>query len=529
MDQLRKCLNDARINSIVAGAIGGVIGWFLAELTLGNPLESWRAIFSGLLCGMGIAAILGVSEGIVIASWSRARLGLLVGLALGAVGGSIGGALGQVMYRAMSASDAQGKPGSFMAPRFSEEVQRRINAAGGQAGEIEIALIWQNTNDLDLHVVDPNNEEIYFGHDRSASGGWLDIDRNASCTRNMTGQPIEHVRWLPERVPAGNFSVYVNHFSNCGNADPTGFSIEVKNGSEVKSFNGSISQGDGRQKICEFRSPPPAAEAVPQPPPQESRFLVILAVAIGWVIFGALVGLAKGSTRRSWQGARNACVGGAVGGLLGGLLLGILIVLAGDPHAVAGSHSGWFPRLLGFAILGACIGLWIVLIERALSAVLLVRSGRHEGREIYLDKPEMRLGRNEILEVFLGGDAGIAAHHATITREGGRHVLLAVGGPVSVNGSPVTRHPLASGDTIVVGSTRLLYRRRAVAPGAEPTAPQGDAPPSLPLAPSPKAPPPPPPRKKAATVEPQTPPTSNPLASGGTPKGPPPPPPRKSK
>lgn len=509
IDQLRKWINDARVRSVLAGGLGGFAGWLAAELFVGKPSHFWETVLSGLFCGVGIAATLAVAEGVFITSWSLVRRGLLAGVALGALGGLIGAAFGQVTYSVASVltgSREEAKPDSVFAPDFSPEVRARIEEAGGQAGEIEIALIWRNTNDLDLHVVDPSGEEIYYRDKRSRSGGWLDVDRNAGCS-DVTREPIEHVRWAEGSAPDGDYAVYVNHYARCASEDPTAFRVEIKNGSQVTPFEESISHGEPKKLIHRFQRD----STPPEPVPTVARgpgLFAIFALIVGWGIFGALVGCAEGVTRRSRTAVRNAGIGGAIGGAVGGLaLIVVLAALASGvtdeetaARASAATHGGWFGRMLGFVILGACIGLWIVLIERALSAVISVRSGRYEGREIFLDKEEMRLGRNETLEVFLGGDGEIAAHHATIRQDGGVHLLLAVEGRTLVNGSAVTRHPLSNGDTIVLGKTRLVYRHKAARQGAGPGS--GDDRPGTrtsavaPRSPTPPPPPPPPPKKK---------------------------------
>jgi hypothetical protein len=498
MDQLRIWLNDARVRSALAGGIGGFAGWFVAEVLLGRPAALWQTVLFGLLCGVGIAGVLGAAEGIVIGSRSLLQRGLAIGAALGALGGIIGATFGEVTYWVATGSEEGSQPDSFIAPNFSPEVQRRLDEAGAEAGEIEIALLWRNTNDLDLHVVDPFGVEIYYRDKQSGSGGWLDVDRNAGCM-NTTREPVEHVRWAQGAVPDGEYVVYVNHYAHCGSADPTAYIVEIKNGNQFERFEGSITHEEPKKEIHRFARDSTAPAPAPAGGP---GIFDILAVVIGWAIFGALVGCAEGVTRQSMIGLRNAVIGGTIGGAVGGLALVVVLALAGAPSTgeeEIARHSGWFARMLGLVILGACIGLWIVLIERALSAVLSVRSGRYEGREIYLDKEEVRFGRNETLEVFLGGDPKIAAHHATIRREGGAHTVLAAEGTVLVNGAAVTKHQLVNGDTVVLGDTRLIYKHKAAAPsggqagGAEQ---QRTVAAPRPSSTTPPKPPPPPPRKK---------------------------------
>ena len=398
-------------------------------------------------------------------------------------------------YRAATGSTPESTPsGGIFDPRASE-IKTLVQAAGGQTGEIQISLGWKNTNDLDLHVIDPDGEEVFFDNPRSRSKGELDVDQNRSCGR-VTNSPVENVFWAKENALEGTYVVFVNHYQNCGGTDPTGFDVLVKIGDDEERLTGSIRFGDARQQVHRFEYPlPPPPPTVPET--TTKRGLPILPVVFGWALFGAIVGCGQGLTRRSAAALRNTSIGGAVGGAIGGVALIVVVMMlaaAFTPSGPPSSHEGWFGRLIGFVILGACIGLWIVLIERALSAALMVASGRFEGREIFLDKPEMRLGRNEVLEVYLGGDPDIVSHHANLHRDGGAHVIAAVDGPVTVNGSRVDRQQLRNGDTICLGNTRLQYRYK--------NAPQSDdgqaveATPPTNLAASP--PPPPPPGKKPA-------------------------------
>lgn len=473
MVSLTRWFNDARIRSILAGASGGIIGWCIAEGIVRRPDDMLGNLAFGLIVGLGIGAALGAAEGLAIQSWRTLQRGLFIGLMMGAAGGAVGALAGQIGYQLAAASpNRQGSSveeggthstpasGGIFNPRV-REIQRRVEQAGGSQGEIEIALGWNNTNDLDLHVIDPNGFEIYFGKSRSPSGGWLDIDKNAGCG-SVTATPVEHVFWSQTDALQGQYRIYVNHYAACEGADPTAFDVVVTVGDQVTPIAGTIRRGDPKLHVhsFEYGTHLPAGEEIADGPD-----FPFLAVVFGWTIFGALVGCGQGVTRGSITAVRNTAIGGGLGGLIGGLVLvAIVLALGGlsDASLAPSSHQGWLGRLLGFVILGACIGFWSVLIDRALTAALTVVSGRFEGREILLDRPEMRIGRMETLEVYLSGDPQIASHHATISQEGDRHVLRQEQKEIVVNGTSASTHDLCPGDRITLGQTRLVYRHKAV-------------------------------------------------------------------
>jgi pSer/pThr/pTyr-binding forkhead associated (FHA) protein len=489
-------LNDSRIRAVLFGLIGGAIGSLIAEAVLGTPQSLAATIGFGCVTGLGIGALFGISEGLGAGASSVGMRAALIGGLLGVFGGGLGSGLGQAV------AGAGGGGGSV----FSGEMAKRLREAGAKEGEIEIGLIWRNTNDIDLHVLDPRGEEISFSNRRSRSGGELDVDRNASCG-STTSNPVEHIVW-ESGAPHGQYKVGVHHYASCGPVDPTPFDVEIGYGGHRHALTGSVSRGDPLKVVYEFDYAGPVTATAATAGGQ--GWLLRL---IGWTVFGVLVGAGQGLARRSGEAVRNLALGGAIGGAAGGL--GFLITAA-----VLGSLGvgGAASRLIGMAILGAAIGLCMVVAEQALSAALMVVNGRYEGRRIPLDRPTLRLGRDELAEIYLGGDPAIAGNHCTFTKRGGRFMVEAGEGTVEVNGVSVASRELAAGDRLQVGSTRLLFRTQAVggsvgsthsaSPVVSPTAtqipnsiPAVATPSRTPAPPSPAAtrrrppPPPPPPRK----------------------------------
>ena len=70
---------------------------------------------------------------------------------------------------------------------------------------MQVTLTWDNDADLDLHVVEPSGEEIWYEHTESATGGFLDVD-------DVDGEGPENVFWFVG-APSGRYVVRVVHFS----------------------------------------------------------------------------------------------------------------------------------------------------------------------------------------------------------------------------------------------------------------------------------------------------------------------------
>jgi uncharacterized protein YfaP (DUF2135 family) len=130
------------------------------------------------------------------------------------------------------------------------DFEERLKREGAKTGDMQISLIWNNFNDLDLHVFCPSGEEIFFGHKRSRCRGELDVDMNAGGPDS--NKPVENVYWPRGGAPKGGFRVCVHHFANHGGTDPTTFRVAVKVGGRTRTFSESVSHGNALKEIYTF-------------------------------------------------------------------------------------------------------------------------------------------------------------------------------------------------------------------------------------------------------------------------------------
>ena len=186
-----------------------------------------------------------------------------------------------------------------------------------------------------------------------------------------------------------------------------------------------------------------------------------LARAAGWAIFGGGIGAAVGLADRARARAINGAIGGAIGGAVGGIAFQYVGV-----HL---SSDGALSRLVGLAAVGGLIAVATRAVETARrEAWLQIVEGGMSGKEFILYHEVTRIGASPEAEVFLLKDPAVLPEHARIVADGGRRLLTAApGSTVLVNGTPVTRHTLRSGDRIQLGATVAAYSERVLA--ASPT------------------------------------------------------------
>ena len=183
----------------------------------------------------------------------------------------------------------------------------------------------------------------------------------------------------------------------------------------------------------------------------------ILGRALGWGVFGLLIGLAEGIVGKSqiWKGM----LGGFLGGALGGVLLESVHSWLQDPLT---------GKAAGLVLLGASVGAFISLIVVLLSkAWLEVTSGKLKGTEFILDKfmraggPAIAIGSSPLKAEIVLPDPDIAPQHAMLTGNGIQFALkdMSLSGTF-INNKRVERTSLANGQKIRMGNTEMVYHEK---------------------------------------------------------------------
>lgn len=122
---------------------------------------------------------------------------------------------------------------------------RPVGTTGGEdtiarTGDVQITLVWSHDSDMDLHVIDPDGNEIYWSNPTSDSGGQLDIDKIPD--EGDFGPHVENIFWPPDGAPPGTYTAFVHHYDSYTGASGS-YTLEVRvGGLVVHEESGSVSE-----------------------------------------------------------------------------------------------------------------------------------------------------------------------------------------------------------------------------------------------------------------------------------------------
>lgn len=123
------------------------------------------------------------------------------------------------------------------AGEVADSIKLRVKRAGGNVhGILRNSLAWFNTDDLDIHVREPDGNHIFFQNARGIhlSSGVLDVDMNVTQTvRNA----VENIVWTDRnRMQEGKYTLYINNYTRRESID-VGFEVEVEFEGEIHTFS----------------------------------------------------------------------------------------------------------------------------------------------------------------------------------------------------------------------------------------------------------------------------------------------------
>lgn len=132
---------------------------------------------------------------------------------------------------------------AFEAKKITE-IDKIISDTGAKIGPVTVSLLWNTTDDLDLHVTSPKGDTINYSNKRGSSGGYLDVDRQVT---SYVENPVENIYW--NNPPHGTYTVKVNMYSK-RSSGTVSFRVRTIVNGEAKIYNMTID--NGTENVCTF-------------------------------------------------------------------------------------------------------------------------------------------------------------------------------------------------------------------------------------------------------------------------------------
>jgi len=104
-------------------------------------------------------------------------------------------------------------------------------------GDVQATLAWEGMCDLDLHVIDPAGNDIWWRNQRPGSGGV--VDWHDTCNAVVHGGP-ENIYWPEGSAPSGEYTVVIDCSDPCGENQATTWKVTLIVNGEERTFSGTI-------------------------------------------------------------------------------------------------------------------------------------------------------------------------------------------------------------------------------------------------------------------------------------------------
>lgn len=128
-------------------------------------------------------------------------------------------------------------------PKRCRSLHRCVNGVCAHVGDPRFTLTWNNSSDLDLHVITPCRLPIFY-RNRRACGGRLDVDDRCKKHHGSPGGP-ENIYWRPGTAPSGLYVVVLRYFSTCGRSRSTRYKLRIRHDGRYVTRRGVLSSPGG--------------------------------------------------------------------------------------------------------------------------------------------------------------------------------------------------------------------------------------------------------------------------------------------
>lgn len=185
-----------------------------------------------------------------------------------------------------------------------------------------------------------------------------------------------------------------------------------------------------------------------------------LARIIGWVSFGAFLGLGLGILSLKIKRIAFSLLGGVVAGLMGGVIYDLLTQM----FLQNSGQAQVFLSAIGIVLIGACLGgIIAATVELAKDAIIKILSGKRANTEISVIG-RTTIGSSDACDVYIP-DEGVKKNHAQVLKGAKGFTLqnTADNQPILLNQTMLptgATQSLKDGDIITIGAARLQFKLR---------------------------------------------------------------------
>lgn len=127
-----------------------------------------------------------------------------------------------------------------------ENFDETLVSRGAHTGKITVSMKWNRYDDVDLHVIAPGDNHIYYSN-KTAGGGVLDVDANAGGSQVI--DPVENICF--DHPANGHYKVYINQYCDRSD-DSASYIVRVNVDGEIREFTGTIDTTGTTIDIFEF-------------------------------------------------------------------------------------------------------------------------------------------------------------------------------------------------------------------------------------------------------------------------------------
>jgi hypothetical protein len=115
-------------------------------------------------------------------------------------------------------------------------VDDRAEAAGASRGDLTFTVIWDGRDDLDLHVVCPSGDTLYYMKTATCNGT-LDVDSNA---QRIAADPIENAHFSDP--PPGTYKVRIHLYKQRDQTDGRPFTLQISDHGRITTHRGQVTR-----------------------------------------------------------------------------------------------------------------------------------------------------------------------------------------------------------------------------------------------------------------------------------------------